>query len=157
MPLHWKKILPGFIIRRIESHPQLQGIVSNTGWMMGDKIFRKAIGLVVGVLLARYLGPELFGEFSYALALVMILTPVALLSLDMMSIKRLIQQPSSRDEVLGTSFILMTAGGVIAFGLALALTFLLRPGDSLMHWLVGILAAGSLVQAFIIIEFWFES
>lgn len=157
MRLHWKRFTPVFIRRRIESHPQLQGIVSNTGWMMGDKIFRKAVGLLVGVLLARYLGPALFGKFSFALALVMILTPVALLSLDMLSIKRLIQQPSSRDEVLGTSFLLMTAGGVIAFGLAVALIFLLRPGDSLMHWLVGILAASSLVQAFIIIEFWFES
>jgi PST family polysaccharide transporter len=118
MQLNWKKYLPDFINRRIEASPQLQGIVSNTGWMMGDKLVRKAVGLLVGVLLARYLGPALFGEFSYALALVMIMTPVAILSLDMLSIKRLIQQPSSRDEVLGTSFFLMTAGGVLAFGLA---------------------------------------
>jgi len=157
MPLHWKKILPGFIIRRIESHPQLQGIVSNTGWMMGDKIFRKAIGLVVGVLLARYLGPELFGEFSYALALVTILTPVALLSIDMLAIRQFIKQPSARDQILGTSFVLMTAGGVLAFILALVLIFQLRPEETLLHWLVGILAASSLFQAFIIIEFWFES
>jgi O-antigen/teichoic acid export membrane protein len=157
MRLKWKKYLPDFINRRIEASPQLQGIVSNTGWMMGDKLVRKAVGLLVGVLLARYLGPALFGEFSYALALVMIMTPVAILSLDMLSIKRLIQQPSSRDEVLGTSFFLMTAGGVLAFGLALALIYLLRPDDSLMHWLVGILAASSVAQVFIIIEFWFES
>jgi O-antigen/teichoic acid export membrane protein len=32
-----------------------------------------------------------------------------------------------------------------------------RPDDHLVQWLVGILAAGSVAQAFIAIEFWFES
>jgi O-antigen/teichoic acid export membrane protein len=125
--------------------------------MMGDKIVRKAVGLLVGVLLARYLGPRLFGEFSYSIAFVMIVSPVAMLSLDVISIRRLVKDPSARNEVLGTSFVLMVIGGSIALALAIAAILLLRPEDRLVQWLVGILTAASIVQAFIAIEFWFES
>ena len=39
----------------------------------------------------------------------------------------------------------------------MAAIFWARPEDRLVHWLVGIMAAGTIVQAFIAIEFWFES
>jgi O-antigen/teichoic acid export membrane protein len=153
----WLRYLPAFIRDKIEGRDSLQKVLGNTGWMMGDQIVRKVVGLLVGVLIARYFGPQLFGEFSYAMAVVMIVSPLAMLALDDISIRRLAQDPSCKNEVLGTSFIMMVAGGVVAFGLAMAAIFLARPGDRLVQWLVGILAAGSIVQAFIAIEFWFES
>jgi O-antigen/teichoic acid export membrane protein len=149
--------LPEFFRKKIEGRHVLQTVLSNTGWMMGDQIVRKAVGLLVGVLLARHFGPHLYGEFSYAVAVVMIVSPLAILSLDDISIRRLAKGPKRRDEILGTSFILMLAGGVFAFLLAAAAIFLARPGDDLVQWLVIILAAGTIVQAFIAIEFWFEA
>jgi len=153
----WLKYLPSFIRTKIEGRYTLQQAIGNTGWMMGDQIVRKAAGLLVGVLLARYLGPQLYGEFSYAVAVVVIFSPIAILSLDDISIRSLVQRPENREEILGTTFILMIAGGFIAFSLALVASFILRPEDPLVHWLVGIIAAGTIVQAFIAIEFWFES
>ncbi|MEJ2691384.1 MAG: flippase, partial [Deltaproteobacteria bacterium] len=88
---------------------------------------------------------------------VVIVLPIAMLALDEVSIRRMVQDPACRDEALGTSFVLMGAGGVIAFGLAMAAIFLARPGDHLLHWLVGILTAGTIFQAFIAIEFWFRA
>jgi len=157
MRLQWKRLIPGFVRSRIASNPQLQGIVSNTGWMMGDNIIRKAVGLLVGVLLARHLGPQLYGEFSYAIAFVSILAPIAVLSLDAISVQRIVQKPSCTNEVLGTSFTMMIGGGIVAFALATAAIFLVRPDDRLSQWLVIILAAGTIVQAFFIIEVWFFS
>jgi len=153
----WTKFLPGFILKRIEDRHELLEVLDNSGWMMGDKIIRQLVGLVVGVWLARYLGPKLFGDYSYAIAMVMIVAPLASLALDGIAIRRMVQNPISRDKVLGTSFILMLAGGFIAFGLAMIAIFWARPEDYLVQWLVGIMAAGTIVQAFIAIEFWFES
>jgi O-antigen/teichoic acid export membrane protein len=153
----WLQFLPQFIRSRIEGRLTLQKTLGNTTWMMGDQIARQVVGLAIGVWLARYLGPQLFGEFSYAVAMFMICSPVALLALDGIVIRRLIQEPGGRDELLGTSFVLMIAGGVLAFSLAMAAIFLVRPDDRLVQWLVGIMIAGTLVQAFIAIEFWFES
>ncbi len=153
----WLRYLPAFIRDKVEGRYSLQEVLGNTGWMMGDQVVRKVVGLLVGVLIARYFGPQLYGEFSYAMAIVMIVSPLAMLSLDEISIRRLVHDPSSREEVLGTSFFMMVAAGVAAFCLAMAAIFLTRPGDRLVQWLVGILAAGTIFQAFIAIEFWFES
>jgi len=153
----WTRFLPGFILKRIEDRHELLEVLDNSGWMMGDKIFRQLVGLLVGVWLARYLGPQLFGDYSYAIALVMIVSPMATLALDGIAIRNMVQDPSSRNQVLGTSFFLMLGGGVIAFGLAMTSIFWARPEDRLVQWLVGIMAAGTIVQAFIAIEFWFES
>jgi O-antigen/teichoic acid export membrane protein len=67
------------------------------------------------------------------------------------------KEPSSRDEILGTSFVLMVAGGCLAFLVALVAIFLARPESHLVQWLVGIMSLGCIVQAFIVIEYWFES
>ena len=48
-------------------------------------------------------------------------------------------------------------GGTIAFGLALALVFFLNPLDKTAHWLVGIIAAGIIFQAFEVIDSYFQS
>jgi len=153
----WTRFLPGFILKRIEDRHELLEVLDNSGWMLGDKIISQTVGLFVGLWLARYLGPQLFGDFSYAMALVLIFTPFATLALDDIAIRRMVQEPSCRDEALGTSFILMLAGGVFAFGLAMTAIFWARPDDRLMHWFVAILATGTVIQAFIAIEFWFES
>jgi len=153
----WTRFLPGFIRRKIEGRQVLQQVLGNSGWMMGDQITRQIVGLLVGVWLARYLGPQLFGEFSYAFAVVMIVSPIAMLALDGIVIRRIVQDPSCRDEVLGTSFILMIGGGILAYVIAMTSIFWARPEDRLVQWLVGIMAAGTIVQAFIAIEFWFES
>jgi len=134
----WIRYLPAFIRGRIEGRYSLQEALGNTGWMMGDQIVRKVVGLFVGVLMARYFGPQLYGEFSYAIAIIMIVSPVAMLSLDEISIRRMVQDPSIRNEVIGTSFIMMIVGGVIAFGLAMVTIFLARPDDGLVQLLVGI-------------------
>ncbi len=157
MNSRWRKYLPGFVRRKFEGRDSLQKAIGNTGWMMGDQIVRKAVGLLIGVLVARHFGPKLYGEFSYAIAVVMIVSPLAKLALDEISIREMAKAPARKDEILGTSFVLMLAAGAGAFILSLFAISLARPGSSLVQWLVGILAAGCIVQAFMVIEFWFES
>jgi len=155
--MSWTRILPEFLRTRLEGRITLQKTMGNTAWMMGDQVVRQLVGLLVGVWLARYLGPQLFGEFSYAMALVMIVAPLAMLGLDDLSIRQLARRPSSRDETLGTVFCLIFFGGILAFALALAAITLARPGETTVRWLVGILAAAIIFRAFYVIEFWFES
>lgn len=153
----WTRYLPGFIRNRIEDRHEFLEVLDNSGWMMGDKIFRQLVGLLVGVWLARYLGPQLFGEYSYAIAIVMIVSPMASFALEGIAIRSMVQDPSCREKVLGTSFTIMLLGGLMAFSLAMTAIFWARPEDHLVQWLVGVMAAGTIVQAFIAIEFWFES
>lgn len=148
-----KKLLPGVFAQKTVEYETL----GNTAWMMGDQLVRQLVGIFVGVWLARYLGPQLFGEFSYAIAFMMIFSPLAMLALDDISIRELARHPQERDETLGTVCLLMVGGGILAFILAMSAILLVRPASYLTHWLVGILVIGTIFQAFHAIEFWFES
>jgi len=153
----WTKFLPAFLRAQVEGRAYLQNVVVNTGWQFADNILRMGVGLVVGIWLARYLGPDQFGLLSYALAFAGLFASIANLGLDDIVVRDIVHAPESKNEVLGTAFLLRLAGGTISFLAAVGTIFLLRPADQLSQWLVGIIAAGMLFQAFHIIEFWFHS
>jgi len=153
----WTQYLPDFFKRRVETNPQLRNIITNIGWQFGDNMLRMAVGLAVGIWVARYLGPEQFGLLSYALAFVGLFASFALLGLDDIVIRDIVRDPGCKDETLGSAFFLKLAGGVAALFAALGTILILRPDDSLNHWLVGIIAAGTIFQSLHVIEFWFHS
>ncbi len=137
--------------------PNLLKIIGNTAWLFADKIVRMVIGLLVGVWVARYLGPDNFGIYNYALAFTGIFDTVANLGLDSIVVRNIVGQPSSKDEILGTSFVLKMMAQVIVVITAIAVISIIRPGDTLTHWLVGIIAGGMLFESFYVIEYWFQS
>lgn len=153
----WTRALPAFIRKKIAGRDELQRIISNTGWQFADNVIRMGVGLLIGIWVARYLGPEQFGLFSYALAFVALFAPLATLGLDDIVVRNLVRDPASREETLGTAFLLKLIGGALSFIAAVGVIFVLRPDDHLSHWLVGIVAAGAGFQAFNAIEFWFNS
>lgn len=153
----WIRYLPEFIRTKVEGRHYLQNVISNTGWLFADNILRMGVGLLVGVWVARYLGPEQFGQLSYALAFTALFSSVASLGLDGIVVRNIVRDPSCKEETLGTAFLLKIIGGSATFVLTMAAIFMLRPADGLTHWLVGIIAAGTIFQAFDTIDFWFQS
>lgn len=138
------------------SHNSRQ-IISNTAWLFVDRIFRMGFSLFVGVWAARYLGVEAFGQFNYAIAFVALLGAFATLGLDQILIRDLVREPAHRELLLGTAFALKLVGGTIALCVAIGSIVILRPHDSLMHWLVLIIAISMVFQSFDVIDFWFQS
>lgn len=151
------KLLPQFISIRLEGRTALQKILANTGWLFVDKILRMGVGLLVGVWVARYLGPEQFGLYNYALSFVALFSTFATMGLDGIVIRDIVRDPSYKDEILGTAFVLKLLGGISTLIFAVAAVSLLRPHENLTRWLVGIIAAGMIFQAFDAIDFWFQS
>jgi O-antigen/teichoic acid export membrane protein len=97
------------------SHAGVRRYGINTAWLFSEQILRLIAGFFVGVWVARYLGPEKFGLFSYALAFVFIFQGIAKLGLDGIVVRDLVQEPEKRDVYLGTSFWLKLLGGIITF------------------------------------------
>jgi len=153
----WIKYLPAFLRNKVEGRAYLQNVISNTGWQFADNFVRMGIGLVVGVWLARYLGPEKFGLYNYALAFVSLITPIATLGLEDIVARDIVRDPGSKGEILGSAFCLKLGGGLFAFIVAVVAIQLLRPADSLSHWLIGIISLATIFQAFNVIELWFHS
>ena len=157
MSQSWVAYLPRFVRVKLEGRQDLQGIVSNTGWLMSDKLLRMAVGFLVGVWIARYLGPEQFGLLNYAVAFVAMFSALATLGLEGIVVRDLVHTPSRKEDILGTAFLLKAAGGLFTLLVTILVILLLRPDDRLTHWLVGITAIGTIFQAFDTIDFWFQS
>ena len=120
--------------------PNFSKITASVLWLMADNVLRLGIGLLVGVWVARYLGPEQFGTLSYAGAFVGLFGVFARLGLDSVVIRDLVRKVESRDEILGTTFSLKLVSGAVCFLLTIISLSLLRSNDSDSLWIIGIIA-----------------
>lgn len=111
--------------------PGLWKLIGNTGWLFADKILRMGLALVIGVWVARYLGPEQFGLYNYAISFAGLFTMFATLGLDSIVVRNIVRQPAEKDEILGTTFGLRLMGGCFVVFLAVTTVSLVRPGEDL--------------------------
>jgi PST family polysaccharide transporter len=137
--------------------PNFRKVIANIFWLMADNVLRLGIGLVVGVWVARYLGPQQFGLLNYSVAFVGLFSVFAKLGLDSIAIRELVRNVASGNEILGTTFILKLVGGIISFLLAIATILLIRTDDPESLWVTGIIALSLIFQIFDGINLWFQS
>ena len=153
----WLRFLPAPLRARLEHRPNLHKILGNTGWLFGDRVVRMGIGLVVGVWVARYLGPAQFGLMNYAVAIVALFGTVANLGLNGIVVRDLVKSPERAYSILGTAFVLQFLGGLVASGLAIVVIDVLRPSGDLARGLVAILAFSLVFKSTEVVKCWFES
>ncbi len=90
-------------------------IVSNVAWALSGKFINMFGNLFVGILVARYLGPEDYGIMNYVISYVTIFTIVSAFGLDNIEIRELSKDESGRDRIMGTSFMLRLLFSIIAY------------------------------------------
>lgn len=144
------------LTNRALNHQGFMRYFANTSWMFGEQVLRMASGLLVGIWVARYLGPEQFGLFSYALAFVSIFSGLAKLGLDGIVVRYLVNHPNQRDVYLGTAFWLKFVGAFVMLGIV-ALATLFTSNDHTTNLYVFIIASGIIFQSFEVVDFYFQS
>ena len=153
----WLKYLPESLRVKIEHRPNLLRVLENATWLIGDKIFRMGMSLIVGVWVARYLGPEKFGLFNYATAFVGLFSSIAGLGLNGIVVRDLVRHPESAHSTLGTAFVMQIIGGILAFSLAVIAISYVRPTDTFSITAVTIVALALMFKACDVVKYWFES
>jgi O-antigen/teichoic acid export membrane protein len=128
----------------------------NSSWMMGEKFLRIIAGLLVGIWVARYLGPEQFGLFSYVIAFTAIFSGIAKLGLDGIMVRELVNHPEKSETYLGTAFWLKFIGAFIVMGLMSAIMSF-TSNDANTNLFIFIIIAGLVFQSFEVVEFYFQS
>ncbi|HYN55491.1 MAG TPA: oligosaccharide flippase family protein, partial [Methylotenera sp.] len=144
------------LINNASTHQGFRRYFSNTSWMFGEQILRMIAGLLVGIWVARYLGPEQFGIFSYAIAFVSIFGVLAKLGLDGIMVRNLVTDPQKRDIYLGTAFWLKLFGAFITLGI-MAFATLFTSNDHTTNLYIFIIASGIIFQSFEVVDFYFQS
>jgi polysaccharide transporter, PST family len=153
----WIKYLPEILRIRMSGRHNLQAILGNSTWLFMDKILRMGVGLLVGVWVARYLGPGRFGLLNYAIAFTSLFGALATFGMDGIIVRELVNSPEKRDEILGSAFVLKLIGASTAFAIVLAAISIMRPGETLTLWVVGLSAAGFIFQSLNVIDLLFQS
>lgn len=138
-------------------NPNLRKIIGNTIWLFADRVLRMGVGLIVGVWVARYLGPDRYGIFNYAIAFVSLFVWLTHLGLNRIIVRDIVRFPDNKDETLGTAFVLKLMGGILTLCVSVLIVTWIRPSEPQTHTMVAIVAIASIFQAFDTIEFWFQS
>jgi len=130
--------------------------LGNTSWMLSERVYRLGLSLVVTVLLARYLGPGLFGQLSYAISLVALLTFLNELGLNSIIVKELVDHPQRREAIKGTAFVMKLLGTGMMCALLVPISLALNH-EAESNLYIGILAAGLFFQCFAVIDYEFQA
>lgn len=131
-------------------------IFNNISWLLADKFFRIISSLLVGLWVARFLGPEQFGDVSYAQNFVVILSAISGLGLDAIVLRELSRRESDSLVILGSAFILKGVGALLVFSGLFLLVELGGVAEG-KEALVIIISLGMFFQGFGLIEVYFQS
>jgi len=130
-------------------------ILSNTSWIVFERLVRAIAGLSVGILVARNLGPENFGNLSYALSYVALFIPIATLGLDSIAVKELVLQPGKKNQILGTTFILKLTGSLsLLCSIIISLTYQEHTNASM---LIAVIAIAPIFHSLNVVDFHFQA
>ncbi|MGV6817919.1 MAG: flippase [Thiotrichales bacterium] len=132
-------------------------IVDNLNWLFFGNILRMVGGLLIGVWIARYLGPEQFGKLNYVVAFLAIFGPISTLGLQNIVVRDIVNHPDKASEILGSAFVLSLFGGVLSYIFAIFLVSVFHADDNLYRLMVSILGIGLILKSSEVISYWFES
>jgi O-antigen/teichoic acid export membrane protein len=130
-------------------------IISNSLWLLAEKILLVSLGLLLSVMFARLLGPEEFGRYNYILSLVALFIPIFSLGIGNILLRELSEQPSNTASLLASCF---KARFITAFfvsaGVIVAAFYIY--GANWKPQLISMLLFAHIFNAFEVYERWFQ-
>lgn len=141
----------------LAQRPNLMAALRNLGWLVFDRVFRLGVSFVVTLWLARYLAPELFGVYNYAIAFTALFSVVATFGLQSVVVQYLVDKPDQQNFTLASAFVIQLAGGVIAFILSALVAFNLVGNEPTVLVAVLLLSTINLFRFSDTVRYYFES
>lgn len=135
----------------------IQKVFANSVWLSIDKGIRLILYLIVTTWMARYLGPEGYGLFAYASAIVAVLSILSGVGIEGILVRDLVHEDRPAHTLMGTTFVLRIGGGLIVCLCAYMIGWLASPQRNEVRWYALFFAIGNTFLAFDVIDQWFQS
>ncbi len=132
-------------MRRLDISENKKKALNNMAWAVSGKIVSLTSVLVVGIIVARYLGKEQYGIMNYVVSFVAIFQVFADFGLDFIQIREESKNPAMRDKIIGTTFVLKVAFALLAL-VAIVLTVLFFEPDASIRGYILIYAVSVLLN-----------
>ena len=136
--------------------PTKEKVVRNIVWAVTGKVVTLLGGLLVGIFVARYLGPEQYGLMSYVMSYVALFQVLASFGMDQIEIREESKTPEEKDKIIGTAFALKIGFAAITIGLV-CLTAWLFEADSFTKWMIMLYSLSMVMNSFGVIRNYFTS
>lgn len=124
--------------------------IKNSLYNISEQSIRLLSGLALAILIARYLGPREYGVYSYCVAIVAMLTPVAKLGLDSVIVKAIVLNPKSEGNLVRAALLLRVCTSLIVI-LSTALIWAMNPDERIWQYVL-IISIGLVFQSADVIE-----
>ncbi len=133
------------------------GVAVNSAWLIGDKVIRLGLNLIITVWLARHFGPEGFGVWNFAIAFVALFGVFAVLGMDGIIVRELVTDKVDAGRILGTALVMRLAAAIIAATAAVGAACWIRGVGDITTLLVASNSLTLVFQSSQIIEYHFQA
>lgn len=142
------------LFRRLNLSKTKENIVKNLFWSVLGKIVNLLSGLIVGIIIARYLGPEQFGLMNYVISYVFLFQTFAIFGLDAIEVREEARNQTPIHVIIGTAFFLKIIFGAIFMFMAI-LTSWIMDADGYTTLLIAIYSFSIVLNSFSVIRNYF--
>lgn len=131
-------------------------VVKNTFWIFGERFLRSFFLLFISILLARHLGVNDYGVYSYVVAFAGLIMQLNSLGFGGIIVRELIKY-TFRSKILFTSFIFRFITSVLLIGVTALFHYVLNPESNNTRLLIIIFASGLAFQSLEVYDLWFQA
>lgn len=132
-------------------------VIRNAGWIVFGRVYHMILAFVIGLLTARYLGPNNFGLINYAITYTSFFASFCTLGINSIIVKEFVDDPTEEGETIGTAIILRTISSVLSVFLIMGITFVLDTGEKTTHIVVFLCSVGVIFQVVDTLNYWFQA
>ena len=103
---------------------------------MGDYIFSLTASLIVGIAVARYLGPEMYGIIAFATAVYTLLVIIVSLGIDDIIMKDMLQHEERQGSIQGSALFVKSVAAFLVYGIIFIYFLINYSGEKLYSVLI---------------------
>ncbi len=130
-------------------------IVSNSLWIICEKVIQMIVSFFVGVLSARFLGPNNYGLINYGGAYVAFFSSVCTLGINSVITKNFSDYPNEEGTTIGTAIILRVVSSFLSVAMILGIVSILDAKSFVTIIVVFLCSVSLFFQVFNTFNYWF--
>lgn len=132
-------------------------VTRNAGWLIGGRVYNMLLNFIVGLLTARYLGPDNYGLINYAATYTTFFASFCTLGINSIIVKNFVDHPEEEGETIGSAIALRTLSSILSFVMMLGITMIADKGEPITHIVVVLCGIGVIFQVMDTLNYWFQS
>jgi len=130
--------------------------IRNSEWIIGQQVFQMLIQFIVGILVARYLGPSNYGSLNYTASFVTFASSITTLGMDSVVIKKIIDHPDEEGIYLGSCIGFRLLASVFSIISVSLVVYILNPTEPVKLVLVFLQSFELFFRAMQLLDSWFQ-